>query len=135
MNTQGFLLDAVRPLTYMLEGIRSGNQNVSEVETITKDALLLGNASAQISKTRRKRILKVCNPDLSGLVDKEDLYIEAAPSLFGDEFASKMKERAEMVKILHKSQSRPNQPNNKPYWESSFSAPKKRRLQFGKLEL
>ena len=84
VNTQGFLLDAARPLISMLEGAKSGNLSLTEVEEITKDALmLLANASSQISKVRRKRILKVCNPDLSGLVEKEELYTEAAPALFG----------------------------------------------------
>ena len=62
VNTQGFLLDAVHPLTSMLVGVNSGNLSLTEVEEITKDAqMLLGNASSQISKVRRKRILKVCN--------------------------------------------------------------------------
>ena len=114
VNTQGFLLDAVHPQTSMLESAKSGNLSLTEVEEITKDTLmLLGNASSQISKVGRKRILKVCNSDLSGLVEKEELYADAAPALFRDQFARKMKERAEAVKILHQSQSRHNQPPRK----------------------
>ena len=43
---------------------------------------LLGNASAQISKLRRKKILKAVNPDIQGLAE-EDILQEAAPNLFG----------------------------------------------------
>ena len=97
---------------------------------ITEDALkLLGNASSQISKVRRKRVLKVCNPDLTSLVEKEDLFVEAALSLFGNQFATKMKDRAEAVKILHKSQSHYHQPTatRHPYFRGSRPSQPQRR--------
>ena len=56
------------------------------------------------SKLRRKRILKACNPDIQDLAEEENLFEEAGPHLFGDKFETKMKERAESVKILSKSQ-------------------------------
>ena len=60
----------------------------------------------QTSKIRRKRILKTCNPDIA---DKQELFQDAAPNLFGDGFELKMKERAEAVRVLHKGQSRQTQ--------------------------
>ena len=60
---------------------------------------LLGNASAQVSRLRRKKILKSINPEIQDLAE-EDLFSAAAPYLFGEGFEQKMKDRAESLKIL-----------------------------------
>ena len=76
---------------------------------VTDTLQLLENAVSQTSKIRRKRILKTCNPDITNLADKQELFQDAAPNLFGDGFELKMKERAEAVRVLHKGQSRQTQ--------------------------
>lgn len=42
------------------------------------------------------------------------MFTEAHPSLFGEEFQVKMKERAEAVKLLHRSQSALSRPSSQP---------------------
>ena len=65
-----------------------------------KDAIrLLGNASAQISKLRRKKVLKKMNPDIQDLAN-EDIFQEAAPDLFGSEFEKRMRKRAKSLQVL-----------------------------------
>ena len=72
---------------------------------VLEDAItLLGNAVGQTSKIRRKRVLRVCNPDIQDLADEEVLFAEAAPNLFGQNFETKMKERAESIKLLRRHQ-------------------------------
>ena len=66
---------------------------------------LLENASAGMSKLRRRKILKSVNPDIADLAE-EDIFQSAAPNLFGSGFEVKMKERAESLKLL--AASRPS---------------------------
>ena len=99
-------LDAVRPLLDLIEGVNSGEFTPEDVKIKAVDTLrLLGNAVAHTSTIRRKRILKVCNPDIVSLADNRELFEDAAPSLFGKGFETKMKDRAEALKVLHKGQS------------------------------
>ena len=68
--------------------------SLETARSVLSDAIrLLGNASANISRLRRKKILKALNPDIQDLAD-EDIFRDAAPNLFGQVFVSKMKERA-----------------------------------------
>uniref|UniRef100_A0A1X7UL65 Uncharacterized protein n=1 Tax=Amphimedon queenslandica TaxID=400682 RepID=A0A1X7UL65_AMPQE len=60
---------------------------------------LLGKASAGMSKLRRKKILKLYNPDIADLAE-EDLFQLGAPKLFGSGVEVKIKERAESLKLL-----------------------------------
>lgn len=105
LQSQGYLLDVVRPLARLLEGTKSeGAMELGEANQAVSDALrLLGNANTQISRLRRKRVLKTCNPDIANLADRTDLFKESAPHLFGEGFELKMKERAEAVSVLQKS--------------------------------
>ncbi len=87
------------------------------------DALsLLGNSISHTSQIRRKRVLKVCNPDKSSLADRNELFTKAPPMLFGEGFELKMKERAEALKVLHKSQTTSTQltqSQRKPYFQNN----------------
>ncbi len=47
---------------------------------------LIGNASSQISTTRRKKALKALNPNIQDLVTEEDHFKESAPQIFGTRF-------------------------------------------------
>ena len=87
------MLDVARPLINLLEGLNIGALSSYEVKMGVTDTLqLLGNVVSQTSKIRRKRILKTWNPDIANLADKQELFQDAAPNLFGDGFELKMKE-------------------------------------------
>jgi len=45
---------------------------------------LIGNASCQTARLRRKKILVDQNPDLQDLADKDASFRGAAPLLFGE---------------------------------------------------
>ena len=67
----------------------------------------MGNASANISHLRRKKILKALIPDIQDLAN-EEIFRDAAPNLFGQGFETKMKERAESVKLLSAARPQPS---------------------------
>ena len=60
---------------------------------------LIGNASANISCLKCKKMLKALNSNIHNLADK-DSFKDAAPNLFGQGFKAKTKERAESIKLL-----------------------------------
>ena len=65
--------------------------SVKDARAAVADAIRrLGNASAGMSRLRRKRILKSVNPDIADLAE-EDIFQSAAPNLFGSGFEAKMK--------------------------------------------
>ncbi len=67
-------LDVVRPLVDIIEGVNRGQLTPADVKERAIDALsLLGNAVAHTSQIRRKRILKVCNPDIASLAENKEL--------------------------------------------------------------
>ena len=109
---QAFVLDPVGPLIRILKATeedQTSEDSVSldEGKAAIADALrLLGNASAQISRLRRKKILKAVNPEIQDLAD-EDIFASAAPDLFGQGFEGKMKERAESLKLLNAASKPP----------------------------
>ncbi len=111
-------LDVIRPLVGIIEGVNSGELTPADLQERAVDALsLLGNAVAHTSQIRRRRIIKVCNPDISSLAENKELYTKSPLMLFGEGFELKVKERAETLKVLHKNkptfpqggQSRPPQ--------------------------
>ena len=65
--------------------------------------MLLGNASAQMAKERRKTVTKDLNKDLMSLAEDPEMFEEAAPLLFGASFETKMKEHLESFKCLRQS--------------------------------
>ena len=99
-------LDVARPLLDLIEGVNSGSLTLENIKDRAFDALtLLGNSVAQTSAIRRRRVMKVCNPDIVSLADNKELFANAPPMLFGEGFEVKMKDRAEALKVLHKGQS------------------------------
>ena len=52
---------------------------------------LLGNASANLSKERRKLVVKDLNKDAGSLAEEDDLFTEASPMLFGEGFEQMLK--------------------------------------------
>ena len=113
---QAFVLDPVGPLARVLHGMDPEGDQISldEARSAVKDAIrLLGNASSQISKLRRKKILKAVNSDMQDLAE-EDTFADAAPNLFGSGFEAKMKERAESLKLISSSSKPP--PGSKKFF-------------------
>jgi len=111
-RAQALVLDSVGPLTHLISKVGNEGYTVEEAEETARDALrLVANASMNIAKMRRKRVLKCLNPKMQDMAEEHDLFQSAAPMLFGQGFESKMKERSESLKILSScSRSRDSSP-------------------------
>ena len=105
------MMDAVAPLTFILEEAQKGTLTPEVAVKATKVTLgLLGNASAHQSKERRKNVLKDMNRDVLPLVDEDEQFKGAAPLLFGEGFEKKMKEHMDAVRCLRKT-GKPAEPH------------------------
>ena len=107
-KTQTFVLDALAPLTAVLEasGANEGANELSVDEVVnatTAAVALIGNASANITHLRRKKAIHSFNKELASLVSDDKEFKEAAPALFGTEFPKRAKERTEQVKAMRSS--------------------------------
>ena len=106
---QTFNLDAVAPLVFILEEAQKGTLTSQSAAEAAKAALLLlGNASAQTAKERRKKVTKDLNKDLMSLAEDPEMFEDAAPLLFGASFERKMKEHLESLKCLRQSMTPKN---------------------------
>ena len=103
---QALMLDAVGPLTHILEEAAKGELTQRSAVDAAQTALkLLGNASAHASRERRKIAIQSMNPRLVDMAEDDALYSKAAPSLFGEGFCKKAKERDEELKCLNQATS------------------------------
>lgn len=101
---QNYVLDAVGPLTAVVDKLQAGEASSEDVLAANQMALrLLGNASVKISQERRKNVLGELNNKISDLAEKDEIYQDAAPNLFGDEFLKQAKDREDQMKCLDKS--------------------------------
>ena len=102
---QSFVLDAVAPLTSIVEANAKGEtvSHKQAVNTATAAIELVGNASTQMSHFRRTRIITGMNKTLLPLLDEDKNFKEAAPFLFGPEFAQKFKDLIDQVKAMRSS--------------------------------
>uniref|UniRef100_A0A1X7TF24 Uncharacterized protein n=1 Tax=Amphimedon queenslandica TaxID=400682 RepID=A0A1X7TF24_AMPQE len=122
---QALIHDPVAPLLCLLYACSDEtDQSVSllcdDVKPLVTEAIqLLGNASTNMSRLRRKKVLKSVNPDIADLAD-EDIFEAAPPNLFGSGFESKMKERVDSVKLLSASKSN-HLPQNRKFFPRSHS--------------
>lgn len=99
---QSFVLDALAPLTTLLEF--SEDMKPPDVyEAAATAAELIGNASSRISRLRREKIVASVNKSLLPLAKEEEPYSEAPPNLFGADFARRSKDFVEQVKALRSS--------------------------------
>jgi hypothetical protein len=104
---QAFFLDAVGPLTTILEEAENGRLTEETAITATRTALrFIGNASVQMARERRKRAISEMNDKLVELSEKDTIYEDASPMLFGNQFAKEAKEREEQLKCLDKASGR-----------------------------
>ena len=112
-HLQTFVLDPVGPLIRVLKATNDTDEDnlgltKEDARAAVEDALkLLGNASAQISSLRQRKILKVVNPEIQDLAE-EDIFATAGPDLFGTGFEAKMKESADSMKLLHAAKKPPS---------------------------
>ena len=80
-RVQAFVLDPIGPLVQLLEACQSGTLEQDEaISTLSGAITLLGNASSQISKLRRKKVLKKLKADIQDLADEEEIFKDAAPN-------------------------------------------------------
>ena len=88
---QLFWLDAVAPLTAVLESAEAGDLMPEKAVSATQTALyLMGNAHHQISQERRKKLILKLNPSLRFIADDCKNFSDAAPMLFGESFAKQV---------------------------------------------
>ncbi len=100
---QTFVLDALAPLTALLETDVDSLTHQHLNKATTAAVQLLGNANAHISRLRREKIVGALNKSLLPLVKEDTPYMEAAPDLFGSDFAKRSKEFLEQVKTIRSS--------------------------------
>ena len=98
---QTFVLDAVGPLSHLLElEERKELDPRAAVEAARMALRFLGNASVQISRSRRKAAIADMNRKLGDLAEDDGVFSEAAPNLFGNDFYKVAKEREEQLRCL-----------------------------------
>ena len=98
---QTLMLDAVGPLADLLEQPEVTRESLTE--SVGQALRYLGNAGANLSRMRRKKVLKDLNPDLLSLADQAETFADAPPLLFGQGFAKKVKDHSEEVRSLRKA--------------------------------
>ena len=106
---QQFWLDATAPLTAIIETAEEGKLTPELAVSAAQTALvLMGNAHQHMAQERRKRLLMNLNPALKSMANDEKSFKNAAPMLFGDEFAKLATERVDQLKAISKF-SKPEQ--------------------------
>ena len=104
---QGLFLDGVAPLVHIVEGSQQGTLTTDQAAEAAKAPLtLLGNASAQLSRERRKKVISCLNKKVHPLAEEEDIFEEAAPLLLGKVVETKMKAHLHSLKCLSGSVER-----------------------------
>ena len=112
---QSFVLDSLAPHTALLE--QGQDMSPDEVRDATSAAVeLIGNANARISCLRREKIVTCVNKVLLPLARDEEHFTEAAPQLFGTDFARQSKGFMDQVgAILSTVPSKNKEPARKPF--------------------
>ena len=106
---QVLMLDAVRPLTDIIEKLNSGESEIDADKVgyaVESTIMLIGNASSQMSVLQRQKILEEYNRDLLSFAhDREDEFTKAAPQLFGAQFPKDAADHLEQVAALRRTKS------------------------------
>ena len=101
---QALMLDAVGPISTILEEAAKGMLSIKTATEAAQTALMfLGNASMQINRERRRIAIEAMNPSLTDLAEGDKAFGKAAPLLFGEGFAKKAKERDEELKCVNQA--------------------------------
>ena len=111
-RVQTFVLDALAPLTSLLEADakRETISHDQALEAAKAATQLIGNASAQISHTRRSKVLTHLNKSLLPLLEEDTNFEDVAPSLFGPEFARKSKDLVDQVRAIRSTTQKDPRP-------------------------
>ena len=111
-RVQTFVLDALAPLTSLLEADAKGEtiSHDQALEAAKAATQLIGNASAQISHTRRSKVLTHLNKSLLPLLEEDTNFEDVAPSLFGLEFAHKSKDLVDQVRAIRSTTQKDSRP-------------------------
>lgn len=97
---QQFWLDAVAPIAAVMENAEMGELTLKGMVSVVQSVLvLMGNAHQNMAQERRKKILLQLNP---AMAKEEKGFKNAAPMLFGDQFAKWATGRVEAVKAIKK---------------------------------
>ena len=88
---QTFLLDPLAPLISIKETPDTELSLEDTKEAVDTAISLLGNANARMSRLRWERILQDTNKTLLPLASRDESFTEAAPELFGADFAKGQK--------------------------------------------
>ena len=76
----------------ILEEGEKGNLTADKATTAAKTVLrFIGNALVQMAREQRKRAIVDMNDKVIELSEKDSIYEDATPTLFGDQFAKKQK--------------------------------------------
>ena len=115
---QALSLDAVGPISFILEEAAKGQLNQKSAIEAAQTALkLLSNVSMHASRERRKNALQNMNPRLADMAEDDATYRTEAPSLFGNGFCKRAKERDEEVRCLNMATGRSSaDPSRDPHF-------------------
>ena len=102
---QALFLDAVGPLSGLIDGINKGTEvTVDNVEGAVKAALtFLGNASSQCTSLRRVGILEEYKKDLISFCQESQVFASTSGMLFESSFAKKASEHLKQIQTLHQA--------------------------------
>ena len=106
---QALFLDAVGPLTGLLDAINKGQElSIDDVEAAVKAALnLIGSASCHCNTLRRTTVLEEYNKDLVSFAQDSDLFTSATTTLFGPSFPEKAVEHLKQLQTLRQARTTP----------------------------
>ena len=101
-KVQARLLDSLAPMTSLLEAHNKGNKldQKDVIQAVKMGVTLIGNANVHLLHLGRERIVSDINKTLLPIISDDSNFREAAPLLFGTEFAKKGKEMVEQVKAM-----------------------------------
>ena len=102
---QVLFLDAVEPLSGLIDGINKGTEvTLDDVEGTVKALIFLGNASSQCTSLRRVGILEEYNKGLiSFCQESQDLFASTSGMLFGSSFTEKASEHLKQIQTLRQA--------------------------------
>ena len=108
---QALMLDAMAPLTEVIELFNSGAEELSSeqiAKAVETAITLLGNASCQMSAMRRTRVLQEYNRELVEWAQRRENFNSEAPALFGPNFPKDVSEYLDQVASLKKAKAAAN---------------------------
>uniref|UniRef100_A0A1X7VYF0 Reverse transcriptase domain-containing protein n=1 Tax=Amphimedon queenslandica TaxID=400682 RepID=A0A1X7VYF0_AMPQE len=96
---QTFILDALAPLTAILEG--TNETTVQDIrEALIMASILVGIANAKLTRLRNEKLILAINGDLTPLIQDESQFTDANPYLFWSDFAKHAKEYLDQAVVL-----------------------------------